>query len=315
MLKAIGNIGSRTTVLAGVSNLLAQSLLQGRNASQVLGEQGDVIDPALTTIGSIVAIDRSHGDGHQEGVGGGNNLLGNSSFDDQIQAQIQIGSLSLAVCISGCHLDATVSCHVLFQSVLHSGGVCLQACSQSINQNIGLIEELGGIQLISVGVTLSAVFQAQSTQEIGTLYLVDAIQDLNMVVSAAISSGLGELYDFSNLYVAELNALDRVAIACLAIAQIGLIVGIACAVATQDINNTSLIHDAGGNIGRIPDAVLLSVGQIVLIDSQRTLAGLIDGSICYLRCEDSGCTAQTEHQSQAHAHNLLKSLHVAFSFL
>ena len=48
MLKAIGDISRRATILAGVSDLLTQGLLQRGNAGQVLGEQGDVVDPALT---------------------------------------------------------------------------------------------------------------------------------------------------------------------------------------------------------------------------------------------------------------------------
>ena len=101
----------------------------------------------------------------------------------------------------------------------------------------------------------------------------------------------------------------------LTVAQIGLVVIIAVALAAQDVNNTGLIHDAGGNIGGIPDAVLLGIGEIILVNGQRTLAGLIDGSICYLCCKNSGCTAQAKYQRQTHAHNLLKTLHVAFSFL
>ena len=136
-----------------------------------------------------------------------------------------------------------------------------------------------------------------------------------MVIGATIVGGFGELNDFCDLHVAEFNALDRIAVACLAVTQIGLIVGITCAVTAQNINNTRLIHDAGGNIGRIPDAVLLGIGQVILVDGQRALAGLIDCSVCYFRCKYSGCTAQAEYQSQTHANDFLKTLHVAFSFL
>ena len=315
VLEAIGDISGRTTILAGVSDLLTQGLLQGGDASQVLGEQGDVIDPTFTAIGSIVAIDAGHRNGHQEGIGGGNNLLGDSSFNDQIQAQSQVSCLSLAVGIGRSHLDAAVSSHVLFQSILHGGGVCFQTGSQSVDQNIGLIEILGGIQLISIGIVLSTIFQTQSLQEVSTLHLVDAIQDFHMVIGTGVSSGFRELDDVSDLHIAELNALDCVAVACFAIAQIRLVVSIACAFTAQNINNTSLIHHAGGNIGGIPNAVLFSVGEIVLIDGQRTLAVLVNGGICHLSCKCSRHTAQAQDQSQTHSNNLLKTLHVAFSFL
>ena len=136
-----------------------------------------------------------------------------------------------------------------------------------------------------------------------------------MVVGAAISGGLGELDNIGDLHIAELNALDSVAVACFAVAQIGLVIGVTGTVAAQDINHTGLIHHAGGNIGAVPHAVLLGIGQIVLVDGQRTLAGLIDGSVCHLSRKCSGNAAQAQHQCQTQRDDLLKVFHKALSFL
>ena len=313
--KAIGNVSGGAAVLTGVCDLLTQSLFQGRNTGEVLGEQANVVNPTGAAVIGIGAVNGSHGDRYQEGVGSGHDHFGNCGFNDQIQTQLQIGCLGLTVGIGGSHLYAAVSSHVLFQSVLDGGGVGFQTGSQGIDQNIGLVEILGGVELVSVGITLCAVFQTQCLQKVSALHLVDAIQNFNMVVGAAISGGLGELDNVGDLHIAELHALDSIAVACFAIAQIGLVIGVTGTVAAQDINHTGLIHHAGGNIGAVPHAVLLGIGQIVLVDGQRTLAGLIDGSVCHLSCKYSGNAAQAQHQCQTQRDDLLKVFHKALSFL
>ena len=296
MCIAIGNISGGTAVLAGVSDLLTQGLLQRRNTGQVLGEQGDIVDPALTTVGSIVAVDRGHGNGYQEGIGGGYDHFGNGSFNDQIQAQLQVSCLGLAIGIGGGHCGSAVSSHVLFQGILDGGGVGFQSGCQSIDQDIGLIEELTGIQLVSVGVTLGTVFHTQCLQEVSALYLVDTIQHFNMVVGTTIIGGFGELDDVSNLQVAELNTLDCVTVACFAVTQIGLVVIIAVALAAQDVHDAGLIHDTGRYIGGVPYAVFLSVGQIVLVDGQRAGAGGINSGILHSRCGNTNRNSQAQYQ-------------------
>ena len=192
MCVAIGNVGGGATILTGVSDLLTQGLLQGGDTGQVLGEQGDIVDPTLATVGCVVAINGSHGNGYQEGVGGGYDHFGNGSFYNQIQAQSQVGCLGLAEGIGRSHCGAAVSSHVLFQSILDGGGVGFQTCSQGIDQNIGLVEVLAGIQLVSIGVTLSAVLQTQSLQKICTLDLVDAI-------SSGMDSSIGTFSPVSSV--------------------------------------------------------------------------------------------------------------------
>ena len=135
-----------------------------------------------------------------------------------------------------------------------------------------------------------------------------------MVVGTAICGGLGELDNAGDLDIAELNALDGIAVAGLAVAQIGLVIGVAGTVAAQDIDNAGLIHDTSGNIGAVPNAVLLGIGQIILVDGQRTLAGLVDGSICHLSRKSGRNAAQAQHQSQTQRDDSLKVFHSERSF-
>ena len=139
---------------------------------------------------------------------------------------------------------------------------------QRINQHIGLIVILGGIQGIRIGIAVLAVCQVQCFQEIRTLGLVDGVQHFHMAVGAAVIFGLGELDNIRNLEVTELHALDGVAVAGFAVAQ-------SSTGAAQNIVDTSLIEYAGGDIGGIPNAVLFSIGQVILVDGQGSVVGLV----------------------------------------
>ena len=94
---AVGDIVSGALVLAGVVYVLTQGLLQGGNAGQVLGVDGNVVDPAGAAVGSIGAVNGGHGDRNEEGVAGGGDHLGNLGLNDQVQAQIKVLGLGLAV--------------------------------------------------------------------------------------------------------------------------------------------------------------------------------------------------------------------------
>ena len=73
-----------------------------------------------------------------------------------------------------------------------------------------------------------------------------------MVIGAVVSGGFRELNDVSDLQVAELYTLDGVAVALLTVAQIRLVVTVTVTLAAEDVNNTGLVIDTGGNIGRVP---------------------------------------------------------------
>ena len=310
---AILNVGGRAAVLAGVVLVLTQSLFQSGDAGQVLGIQGDVIDPGGAAVFSIGAVNSSHGNGYQEGISGGGDHFGNLGFYQQVQTQLQIGSGSLAVGIGQGHSHTAVGSHVLFQSVLNNGGVGFQASCQSIDQNIGLVEILVGIQMVSIGVAVVAVFQAQSLQEVSTLDLIDAVQNFHMVVGTGVSFGLGELNDVSDLQVAELNALDGIAVADFAIAQVRL----GCT--AQNVVDAGFIIDTGGDIGAVPHAILFSIGQIVLVQGQTAQGIFIDentvAGIIHRTGRGSDGERQAQSQCQQQGENLGKIFHFALSFL
>ena len=311
----VGDVGSGTVVLAGIVLVLTQGLFQSGDAGQVLGIQGDIIDPGSAAVISIGAVNSGHGDRYQEGVGSGGDHFGNLGFNQQVQAQVQILGFGLAVGVSQRHSHAAVCSHVCFQSILDGGGVGFQTCSQSIDQNVRLVEVLVCIQMVSVGVALVTVFQAQSLQEVSTLNLVDTIQSFNMVVGTGVSFGLGELDDISDLQVAELNALDGIAVADFTIAQVGL------GGTTQNVVDTSFIIDTGGDIGAVPHAVLLSVGQVILVNGQTAFGFFVDeNAFTRVISVISGCRSgyrerQAQSQCQQQRHDLLKIFHFALSFL
>ena len=269
---AVGDAGSGTLMLAGVVLILPQGLFQRGNAGQVLGIQGNVVNPAGAAVGGVGAVHGGHGDGYQEGIGGGHDHFGNLGFHNQIQTQILIFCLGLAVGIGQRHGSAAVCGDVGFQSVLNHSGIGFQSRSQSVDQHIGLIVILGGIQLVSVGIATQAIFQPQGLQEVRALGLVNGVQNLYMAVGAAVIFGLGELDNIRNLDIAELHTLYGIAVAGFAVAQGGV-------TAAQHIVDAGLIEHAGGHIGGIPNAVLFGVGQVVLVNGKGAGSGFIDGSV------------------------------------
>ena len=309
MGKAVGDVGGGAAVLAGVGDLLTQSLFQAGNTGQVLGVDGNIIDPAGAAVGGITAVNRGHGQAHQERIAGGGDHFRDCGFHDQIQTQIQVADLSLAILIGQGHLHAVVGGDVLLQSILDGGGIGFQTGGQSVDQDIGLVEILGGIQLVSVGVTLGTVLQTQCLQEVSAHGLVDAVQDFHMVVGAVVSGGLGELDDVSDAQVGELDPLDGIAVAGLAIAQIGGVVIVTVTdCAAQRVIHVLVVY-AGGNIGGVPDTVLFTVGNIVLEDGQGCLGIGVDGGIGHGSCINSRNGAQAHNCSEGQCKETLHRFH------
>ena len=312
---AVGDVIGGTVVLAGVVLVLAQGLFKGGDASQVLGVNGNIVDPAGAAVGGVGAVHGGHGDGNEEGATGGGDHLRNHGLNDQIQTQLQILGLGLAVGIGQGHGSAAVGSDVALQSVLDAGGVGLQGQSQGIDQDIRLVEILVLIQLVGIGVTLVAALQAQGIQQVGPDGLVDAVQHLHMVVGDTVLLGLGELHDIGDLQVGELDTLDSVAVAGLAVAQVGLGVIIAGPDSlAQGLVDVLVIH-AGGDIGGVPDTVLLGVGQIVLVQGHGALGGLVDGGVGHVGGEGGGDAGENHNDREAHGQKLLQVLHIGNTVL
>ena len=159
---AILNIGCGAAVLTGIGYLLSQRFFQGRNAGQILGEQNHIIVPCFTAVSCIGAVDGGHGQGHKEGVNRAHNHFGNLGFHNEVQTEVKIGCGGLAMGIGQGHLGAAVGSDIGFQSILHGSGILVQRSSQRTDDGVGIKEEFAGIQLGSVGKTLTAI-QTQST--------------------------------------------------------------------------------------------------------------------------------------------------------
>ena len=288
--------------LAGVVLVLTQGLFQRGDAGQILGVQGDVINPAGAAVRGVGAVHGGHGDGYQEWIGGGHDHFWDLGFHNQIQTQVQIGSLCLAIGIRQGHGCAAVCGDVGFQSIFYYGGIGFQRRSQSVDQHIGLIVIFGGIQGIGIGVALCAVRQIQGFQEVCALSLIDGVQHFHMAVVAAVIFRLGELDNIRNLNIAELHALDGVAVAGFAIAQSGT-------AAAQHIVHAGLVKHAGGHIGGIPNAVLFGIAEIVLVDGQGAGSGFIDGGILQLGGGYRKRDGKSHHDSKAHCEKSFDRFH------
>ena len=170
--------------------------------------------------------------------------------------------------------------------------------------------------MVCVGIALGTIFQTQGLQKVSTLYLVDAVQNFHMVVGAVISGGLGKLDDIRDSQIGKFHALNGVAVADLTVAQIRLVIIVTGTVGTaQDIVDTCFIIAAGGHIGAVPDTVLLGVGNIVLVDGQRTGAVLVNEDIFRrivgLHSGGTDGEGQDQHERKTQSDCLFEIFHIA----
>ena len=224
-------------VLAGVIDILLELLFEGGNASEVLREADHIKNPAGAAIGSIGANDTGHGDTEQEGVAGRGHIFRHQSLAAEVETQFQTGCGGLAVAVGQGHGDAAVCLDIGFHGILYDSCVGFQSCVQGINQHIGLVVELGGVQLVSlvrVLIAASAVLQTDGFQELRALDLVDTVQHFHMVGGRVIIGGLSELDDVRDLQDGEFHAGDRVTVALFAVAQIGGVVVVTGAGGTDE---------------------------------------------------------------------------------
>ena len=314
---AVVDIVRGAVVLAGVVHILTQSLFQGGNAGGILGVNGNIVDPAGAAVSSVAAVNGGHGDADEERIAGAGDHFRNQGFHDQVQTQIQVGCFGFAIGIGQGHCGTVVGCNVGFQSILDGGGVGFQSSCQGVYQNIGLIEVLGLIQLVSIGIALCAIVQAQSLQQISALGLVDGVQNLNMFGGQAVSSGFCELDNVSNSQISKLDTCDGIAVAFAAVAQVGFVIGVACTDSFAQGLVDMLVIDTSADIAGVPDTVLLGVGDIILINGQGADFSLIDQrgingfrrrchAVC---CVNTGNTGNGHHKCQTHGKNLLHGFH------
>ena len=274
----------------------------------------------MTTLGGSgvgIAGNGGHGQGYEEGVGGAGDHLRHLGFHQQVQTHRQVADDGLAVLVGQRHSRAAKLTHILFQSVLHSGGVCVQAVGQSLVQHIAGIVVIVVAQLIgSVGVFIaaSAVRQTDSREQVSSLHLIEAVQHHGLVVFGMLAvGGLGKGYDISNLEVAEFHALDGISVGVLTVSQgiVGRAVGITLTNSfAQDFFHIAFTP-AGGDEGiLIPDTVFQGIGPVKLPDGEGAVRVLMDGGIVHLGGKGHTGTAQAHDQCQTQGQNLTHFLHV-----
>ena len=211
------------------------------------------------------------------------------------------------------HIHASVVHHITLHGIFDHGGIGFQTSGQGVDQHVRLIEILACIQMVSVGVALGAVFQTQGTEEVGTLHLIHGIEHLHMAVSTAIRGGFGELDDIGHLQVSKLNAGNGITVALAAVAQIGLVIGIAVTDSTAQGVDHILIVDTGGHIRAIPDTVLFRVRDIVFVDIHAAQAvrinGCVLGGIFTLHSGGADGICQQQHQGKTQGNCLFQIFH------
>ena len=75
--------------------------------------------------------------------------------------RIQIVGLRLTVGTGQGHCGTAIVGNVGFQCILNGGGIVLQSLCQSVNQNVALIVVFRVIQMVSIGITISAIFSVE----------------------------------------------------------------------------------------------------------------------------------------------------------
>ena len=180
MGEAIGDdVG--TVILAGVSLGFPDGLLQRGDTGQILRVNDYIIEPFLAAVvgyGVVVAVYSGHGQRYEEGVYGAGDHFGNLGFYQQIQTYGQIGDSGVAHAVSQGHFLAAVCGNINLQSVLYSGGVCIQRVRQCLDQHIaGVVIFVCGelIAGVSGSVPVCAAAQADCCQQIGSSGFVEAV--------------------------------------------------------------------------------------------------------------------------------------------
>ena len=306
---AIGDVVGGTLVFAGVVHIFPQAFGKGRNAGQVFRINGHIVEPTGIAIGGIATGNRTHRNAEEKGGAGGSNHFRTLGLGNDIKTQIQIVGLRLTVGIGQGHCGTAIIGNVGFQCVLNGGGIVLQSLCQSVNQDVALIVVFCVIQMVCIGITISAIFQPQSSQQVCTNSLVDAIQNFNMVIGSSIVGGPGVLNNVADAQVCELDALHGIAVADLAIAKIRAVITIAGTFGLAQSFVDVLVVHAGGNVGGIPHTILFCVCKVVFIQSKAALGIEVNGCIGDISSMGGGDAGNDHHDRKAHGQNLFDRLH------
>ena len=297
-------------VLAGPFLAFPDDLFERGDTGCILGVQSDVIQPLLPTIGSVGTIDGSHRDAGKKGVGGIHDHFGNLGLNNQIQAKIKTVLGGVTMLIGFRKLGGVLGDHVAFKGILHAGCIGGKSRVQSVDQGIGDEEMIAGLRKGGGNGISIIVGQPDGGEQIAGLVVGKLVED--HILMGAVRFGLAVGANVSDLDVAELDALHRVPVALLTVAEIvnGAVV--------QHCFQRS-IADAGGNVAVDhggSSVVGIGTGEIILVDVDGAGAGKVDGRLRH--GGGAGGDRQREQDGQRHqdcAEALDRLFHTVVPFL
>ena len=260
-----------SVVLASPVFILADDLFQCGDTGGILRIQGNVIQPLLTSVAGVSAVDRSHGDGGKEGVGGIRDHFRDSGLDDQVEAEIQAVLGGMTMLISFRKRSGALGSHVVLQRILHAGGIVGKRRGERVDQGIRgkeVIAGLGESGCDGIGVVVA---QTDRGQQIARLGIVELVQD--HVLVGAVGFRFRVCADVGNLEIAEHHALHGIAVGLLTVAEVvdGAVIQYRFQGGVADAGgDVAVDHGSGGIIG-------VCTGQIVLVNVNASGATGVDG--------------------------------------
>ena len=246
MCVAIGNVGQAAGILAGAVLVLPDGLFEVRAAGLVLGVHGHIIVP-------VFAVHGGHGQRHEEGVTGADDILRHTGLHHQIQALLQSTDLAVSVCIRLGHSLAAISDSGL-QRIFNGGGVGGQCIAH------GLVQLVGGIVAGAVFALVCICGGQADGLEHGILGKAVQHTYLTLPVHQFVIHG-----DVSHPQIGELHALDGVL--------------------RQLVGNGIVLH-TGADIGRrIPRSVCAGCRDVVLVKGKGCFPAGVNGRRCKRRAD------------------------------
>lgn len=310
---AVGDVSGGTAVGAGVLLGLTNGLVQGHDATLVLGVDGNVVQPLVAAVSNLgviavgavaAAVNGGHGQGNEEGVGSGSDHFGDLGLDQQVQTDGKAVSMGVTLAIGQGHCSTAVALDIGLQSVLDTGGIVQQSGLHSVDQ--GIRHEVQNGTVVRIGVCIAIIsVQANGSQQSGSLGCVKAVQNLGDVHVFFDFGVGGDLCDFQ---VGVLNTLNGVAIGSSVAGQVTDVISIALTDgASQDVVDVAIVL-AGGNVAVCaPHAVLCGIGEVILVDVELTQCLGIDGG--FFHGGSAGrhnCEAAQDADDHQHCENAIE---------
>ena len=292
-------------VLAGVGLVLAEGLFKAGDTGQIFGIERHVVDPAGAAVRGVAAVHAGHRERDKEGRGGVGDHFGDLGFHEEVQTERQTADGAVAVGVGLSHARAAVGGDIVFQRVLHGGGVGVQRGFKTVDQHVGLVVVHGHAVHLRVGRRIAVRgADADGCQKSVVLGVRrDAVEDFD-VLRAVLALGIGA--DVRDLEVGELHALQRVTVG----AAVGVQRGHAVGAAEDGFNAVHIAH-TGRDVRGIPNAVLFGVGQVIFPEVDAAGAGGVDGGLVHRSGKGRDREAAGHNKDKQQSKN---SFHDDFSF-